>query len=386
MPEFLHNPFGSKRLGTFISDELANRQWNCFRAAVAFVRSSGVKHIAGPLRDFLGRGGEISLVVGVDLGGTTREGLEALLAATGESAELRVLHNKGGSTFHPKIYVFSNADEAELIVGSGNLTEAGLFKNYEAGIHLSLSRSKQEDAEFLDQILEVMDSWSDLDSGITLALTSELIEKLVEHGYVRSESEEDMRTNASLLFRQEDDSEATGLFSRQNVPEAPRVEMPSENIETQDAVAVPDNFVMLLQKTDAGYGQVTPGTSRRSPEIFIPLAALRKHEDFWGFPDDFREDPHRSGKMDRKNVRVLLSGQGISVNMMTWPVKHDFRLRNAELRDSAAIGDILHLRRIGGLRVDYQAELISPSNPEYQKFLAQCDNPVINSNKRFGYY
>ena len=119
MPEFLHNPFGSKRLGALISDELANPQWDCFRAAVAFVSSSGINHIDGPLRDSAGRGGKIRMVVGVDLGGTTQEGLTALLSAAGASAELRVLHNQGSSTFHPKIYLFSNAAEAELIVGSG---------------------------------------------------------------------------------------------------------------------------------------------------------------------------------------------------------------------------------------------------------------------------
>ena len=70
MPEFVHNPFGSKRLGALLSDELANLRWDCFRAAVAFVSSSGINHIARPLRDFAGRRGTIRIVVGVDLGGT----------------------------------------------------------------------------------------------------------------------------------------------------------------------------------------------------------------------------------------------------------------------------------------------------------------------------
>ena len=143
---------------------------------------------------------------------------------------------------------------------------------------------------------------------------------------------------------------------------------------------------MLLQQTDAGSGQITPGASRRSPEIFVPLAALRMHEGFWGYPGDFQEAPSLPGKMDRRNVRFLLSGQGISVSMMTWPVKHDFRLRNTKLRASAEIGDVLHIRRTRAVGVDYEAELIRPSNPEYRRFLARCDNPVPNSKKRFGYY
>ena len=33
------------------------------------------------------------------------------------------------------------------------------------------------------------------------------------------------------------------------------------------------HFLMTLQRTDVGVGQTTTGTSRRSPEIFVPLSA-----------------------------------------------------------------------------------------------------------------
>ena len=230
-----------------------------------------------------------------------------------------------------------------------------------------------------------MDSWADLDSGITLGLTSELVEKLVEHGYVPSEDKRWTTTSPSITDGK--DGNVAVLFSRKKVPEAPGVEKPSAGTGPDGGAAAPDNFVMFLQQTDAGSGQVTRGASKRSPEIFIPLAALRMHEGFWGYPDEFQEDPHRQGKMDRRNVQFSLPGQGIFfVNMMTWPVKHDFRLRHAKLRDSAEVGDVLHLRRARGVDVAYQAQIIGPKNPEYHRFLARCDNPVHNSKKKFGYY
>jgi len=46
-------------------------------------------------------------------------------------------------------------------------------------------------------------------------------------------------------------------------------------------------FIMTLQKTDVGYGQVTSGTSRRSPEIFVPMKAVDTNPGFWGWPARF---------------------------------------------------------------------------------------------------
>jgi len=89
-------------------------------------------------RAFLRNGGHLSIVVGIDLKNTTREGLQALLDLEqfGRS-ETFVYHNEAGSIFHPKVYLFRNTTEARLIVGSNNLTASGLYVNVEAGLRLS---------------------------------------------------------------------------------------------------------------------------------------------------------------------------------------------------------------------------------------------------------
>jgi hypothetical protein len=145
---------------------------------------------------------------------------------------------------------------------------------------------------------------------------------------------------------------------------------------------------MTLQQTDVGTGQTTPGTSRRSPEIFIPLAAIEEDRAFWRFPDGFREDATRSGKFDRVGVRMRLGGGVATVNMMTWPVKHDFRLRSEALRSAGDVGDILRLERAAaGSAFDYEVEIVRQGTPDYARRLAQCVRVVRPpSRKRFGYY
>ena len=74
---------------------------------------------------------------------------------------------------------------------------------------------------------------------------------------------------------------------------------------------------MTLQKTDVGTGQTTPGTSRRSPEIFIPLVARDAEPDFWGWDELFVDDPNKLGKKDRNNVKMRLGGEVISIILST---------------------------------------------------------------------
>lgn len=143
------------------------------------------------------------------------------------------------------------------------------------------------------------------------------------------------------------------------------------------------NFVMTLHPTDVGYGQTTPGTHPRSPEVFIPLAARNANQDFWGWPNEFSEDPEKENKFDRLNVPALLNGRSISINMMTWPDKSDFRLRCREIREVASIGDLLLITNSDS---GYVVKVINKSNAEYQNLLALCINPVHNSDKRWGYF
>ena len=144
---------------------------------------------------------------------------------------------------------------------------------------------------------------------------------------------------------------------------------------------------MTLQRTDVGVGQATTGTSRRSPEIFIPLAARNANPDFWNWPSAFTPDPQRSGKLDRTGVRMRLGGEIVTVNMMTWPVKHDFRLRCEALRSAGNIGDILRMEKVDpSTGYEYYVEVIPEGTSQHPTYLTLCRNSVRNSMKMYGYY
>ena len=197
----------------------------------------------------------------------------AFIADLTDSAlgEAYIFHNEARSTFHPKIYLFHNDTDAECFIGSGNLTQGGLFTNCEAFVHLRLNRNDREDSRLLANIEELLDEWSDLSLGCVRRLTVGLTTQLHEAGLVPTEkqmreAEEKIR---SVVTRGTSAKQARKLFAAVKFKRAPRVVATTKRArraakKTSAATAL--TFVMTLQKTDVGVGQVTAGTSKRSPE------------------------------------------------------------------------------------------------------------------------
>jgi len=403
--KFIHQPSTTNRLGEFLIGNL-QKPWPNFRAAIAFVKQSGTRHIVRHLTAF-SQSGCSELIVGIDHRGTSKEGLEDLLAGVGASGRVVVFHNPISSTFHPKVYLFRSDTNAEVLIGSGNMTEGGIFTNYEASVLLSLDLSVAADASILQSIEAVLDEWADTTTGTARLLDGTFLTTLVARGYVPVEAlaplERDDDGHDENSGETAESTEALeALFAARGVARAPSVGRShrsptagTSSATTSTASASPGpagsvqtkGFVMTLQRTDVGTGQVTPGTSRRSPEVFVPLSARDADPDFWGWPSEFNQDAAKPRKFDRTGVRMRIGTEVVNVNMMTWPDKHDFRLRSEALRSAGNIGDILRIERTDAASgYDYFAVVIPPGTTDYPIYRALCTNTVRNSKRLFGYY
>lgn len=181
---FFNQPLAT-RFGHELSAALDSGVWSQLDIAVAWVRQSGLAHLTPALTRFLDIGGVLSTTVGVDLDNTSSDGLRALLAiGAGKSATAFIHHNEGGTIFHPKLYLFRNSDAARLIIGSNNLTEAGLFRNTEAALQLDLAL----DDPTLISALNALDTWRDETTGLAHQLDAQLIADLELNGYIKSEA------------------------------------------------------------------------------------------------------------------------------------------------------------------------------------------------------
>jgi len=414
--EFIAQPEASFRIGEFLKQSFSDPRWTEFRAAVAFVKRSGTKHIREPLEAFSRSGRIVKISAGVDAGGTSVEGLTDLVQAVDTRGDIFVFKNANSSTFHPKIYLFRNDSAAEIVVGSGNLTEGGLYTNYEASFLVSLDLAIPADTALLESILKKLDTWSTPVSGLCYALDDTLLQQLVLGGHVPDEKK---AWGDEKVAAEDQKTQESELFGRHSVPSAPKVpsaahapspswphgdeggaEEDDEGLEvvTPSPVAgqggAYKSFLMTLQKTDVGVGQTTRGTSRRSPEIFIPLVARDYDPEFWGWPDLFERDttwtgPKDSdgrGKMDRPGVMVRLGGATFPVHMWYNSDKKDLRLRSEHMRSAGTIGDILYVERSDGAGgFAYYVDIVPLGSPRHAELLAKCTNSVRNSKKIFGY-
>lgn len=159
--------------------------WDSLDIAVAWVRASGMAYLSDRLANFLRLGGHVSVIVGIDIQNTTREGLQALLELEAHGhCETFVYHNEGSGVFHPKLYLFRNDEEARLIVGSNNITQSGLYVNVEAGLQIDTT----VDASVVGQALDALSSWKDTTSRLAVRLDPEFLAQLVSDGYVIDEA------------------------------------------------------------------------------------------------------------------------------------------------------------------------------------------------------
>ena len=174
--EFIHQPSECNRLVDYLYEGFSG-SWTHFRAAIAFVKRSGTRHIEGSLASFA-RNHDVEIIAGIDHRGTSYEGLESLLHAVSPGGRVVVFHNPTFRTFHPKVYLFKSSVAADMVVGSGNLTSGGLSVNYEASVRLRLNLTNPNEAAILECVEDVLDRWSDLSGGTARLLDEQLLAKL----------------------------------------------------------------------------------------------------------------------------------------------------------------------------------------------------------------
>ena len=175
------------RFGTDLIGHVSSGGWTHLDFAVAWVRESGIRHLMPSLTAHLKTSGSLRVVVGIDFDNTTSEGLAGLLALKAYgNVSLFVNHNESSTIFHPKLYLLRNTatKKAKLIVGSNNITEAGLYRNTEAGLEVDCALGDP----LVVSAVSAVDAWCDPGLGLARELTPKFLSELVAAGYVASEA------------------------------------------------------------------------------------------------------------------------------------------------------------------------------------------------------
>ena len=175
-------------MGEIIKDLLSSQ--NPFYDKVwlvsAFANAKAIERIKPNILEAKTKGANIHIVVGFDVKSTSAEALKKIDSL---GVNTMLVHNaRGGHTFHPKIYLFEATNkEAEVFVGSNNLTDGGLYTNYEASTRATFEFPS--DHEEYSRFFTSLAAYLKPTGSTAQVLTNELIEILVKRGDVPTEKE-----------------------------------------------------------------------------------------------------------------------------------------------------------------------------------------------------
>jgi HKD family nuclease len=148
--QLIQQPYAdSSNLSEFLADILRHPTTTELTIVVAWAKRSGLGSLTPALTALRSRGGRTCIVLGIDQGGASSQGLRLAMELFGNAY---VFHEPTGGTFHPKLYWAKQGPSARLFLGSNNLTEGGLRSNYELAVSCSLDMSQPNDVALAHEV------------------------------------------------------------------------------------------------------------------------------------------------------------------------------------------------------------------------------------------
>ncbi|RII39013.1 hypothetical protein DL237_10065 [Pseudooceanicola sediminis] len=149
----IFQPLAGKQQHAPLIISLAGEAWSTrLIVSSAFSNSAGVAAVSQAIAPI---SGACRAFIGVRNGSTTAQAIAALFKL---GVELYVIDTATRSRiFHPKVYLAVGVGQARAIVGSANLTHAGLFNNIEVGSDIDLDLADATDKAFVDTLIDCFD-------------------------------------------------------------------------------------------------------------------------------------------------------------------------------------------------------------------------------------
>jgi HKD family nuclease len=142
-------PSSKNAVGHLLVKYLKEKKFNSFTGFSAFASEAGIYGLAGHINSAKKNFKKLTIVVGIDQGGTSKEALEEILSLNIESY---IFYQKENPIFHPKFYLFEGTNDVKIILGSSNLTRTGLFTNIESSLLVEFNKTDKDGLALLSEI------------------------------------------------------------------------------------------------------------------------------------------------------------------------------------------------------------------------------------------
>jgi len=163
-----------------------DNNYDTFIGFSAYTKKAGLDLISKELLEAKERYKSLTFYLGIADSGTSKEALEFLL-----ENEIRTYTYRSNGThiFHPKIFFFQGEAENRIIVGSSNLTKAGLTinGNIEASILIDYPKLDSAGLKLQKQYFEYFEEILNGKNQFVNVLTQELLDEFIKAGIVVDE-------------------------------------------------------------------------------------------------------------------------------------------------------------------------------------------------------
>lgn len=247
-------------VGNYLIQYLSGQDFHSFTGICAFASEAGIFGLSGHIQTAKAVFKNLSLIVGIDQEGTSKEALEEILNLNIDSY---IFYQNEAPIFHPKIYLFEGDKEIKLIVGSSNLTGRGLFTNVESSLLIEFDITDTEGTALLTNLKTYYKTLFDFSDNNLFKISQVVIDDFNARGIVP------------------DESERKRIYSAKKASATPTTATPSSNTVTvprRTTARIPANFpVRSRVATSGGVIQqpstiVTPPSVQPAAVIVQPIA------------------------------------------------------------------------------------------------------------------
>ncbi|MFN8306119.1 MAG: phospholipase D family protein [Ferruginibacter sp.] len=236
-------------IGNYLIQYLNRKDFHSFTGISAFASEAGIFGLSGHIQTAKAVFKNLSLIVGIDQEGTSKEALEEILNLNIDSY---IFYQNEPPIFHPKIYLFEGDKEIKLIVGSSNLTGRGLFTNVESSLLIEFDVTDAEGATLLTNLKTYYKTLFDFSDSNLFKISQVVIDDFNARGIVP------------------DESERKRIYSAKRASATPTTTTPTTNTVTvprRTTARIPANFPVKPRGSNATGAIQQPSTIATPPPI-----------------------------------------------------------------------------------------------------------------------
>lgn len=420
----LAQPYDGKQLGAELLTAL-NRapQPTLVTIVSAFVGHQPLRRIKKRIYELHNAGTQVRFVVGVDMGGTSQEVLREL--ATWPVEVFIYKNRRSRVTFHPKLYFIEAADRADLFVGSNNLTDGGLYTNYEGAVHVEYGLP--QDKTLLDNAKQELNRFLSPTMPIARKLDAVYLAKLLVHPAIPSE--EEARKRKAAAGKAVADIATPTLFGTEDLLGAPALPKEVLDVILEEVANQIEVYKKASRRTAKGakgekkiakinvlarppsvqlyprafYMQIVKTADKTIPgEQRIPLEAVAAAREFWHWPVAYSKSVNpRKGKVKpggkdrvyynfRSRWRIQQVGNSKNnkvkdIRLYFYENSSDFRFYSRDVATWGRANDIVRITLSDEPGVVYDCQLAKQGTTQHSDWSALCTQTSSHTDRRYGF-